>query len=168
VDQPGDHILADSRIAGDQHRDPGRTHLVDQKLDFAHRPGIADELDLPLLEAAGMAEYPVFTGQQHPLMGLLHHQVELLKVERLADEITGAKLHGLDRAVDIAMTGNHHHFDMEHRLLDFDQEIEIMHIRQSQVHDNHIEPVVADHLHGRGGICRGQHIPRVALQFLLQ
>ena len=154
MNQAGNHILAGARFAGDQHRYPGRGHLVDQKLDVADGLGVADEPHLILRLAGTVAKHGIFPGEQHPLVRFFDDQIEPVEIERFADEFAGAQFHGLYRDVDIAVAGDHDHFDVGDRFPDSDQQVKVGDIRQPQVHDDDVEPVAADHGHGLGAVCQ--------------
>jgi len=115
-----------------------------------------------------VAKHGIFPGEQHPLVRFFHDQIEPVEVERFADEFAGAQFHGLDRDVDVAVAGDHDHFNVGDRFPDSDQQVEIGDIGQPQIHDDNVEPVTANHGHGLGTVPSGEDLTAAAGQFLLQ
>ena len=57
---------------------------------------------------------------------------------------------------------------MGNRFPDADQEVQVRDIRQPQIHDHHIEPVVARHGHGLAAVGGSEDVALVVGQFFLQ
>ena len=168
VDEAGDHILARARLAGDEHRDARRRHLVDEELDVAHRLGVADEPHPLPFAAGGAAEHGVLPGERRPLVRLFHHQVETVEVERLADEVVGPELHGLHGDVHVAVAGDHDHLHVGDGFAGADEQAQVAHVRQPQVHDDHVEPMAAQLRQGLGAVRGHVDLAAGRGQLLLQ
>ena len=83
--------------------------------------------------------------QQVPaLQRALHHQLDLVRLERLGNVIEGAELHRLDRGVDLRQTGDHDHVDVGMAFLDQAQHFEAADIRHHDVEDHHVVGVFLD------------------------
>ncbi len=69
-------------------------------------------------------EIEVLLQQLPPLQRALHHQLELVRLERLGDVVEGAELHRLHGGVDLRQAGDHDDVDVGMRLLDPAQHFE--------------------------------------------
>ncbi len=135
VDRVGDELLADARLAADEHGDVGAGRLLDDGLDFAHRR--ADEQAELAFEprtvfvAAGRSRCRRRRHRPGPARHGLDRVLEVLGGVRPAHEIVGA---GLDRFHDlraVAVVGHHDDVAGVAEILGAPQEVDARHAGQA-------------------------------------
>ena len=137
VDRLGDELLAGARLAVDQHRGGRRRGLLDDLVDLADRGTVADD---PAERAvvAQLAPQPLdLTQRRLPLDRLVEQHAQPLGVDRLAQVVIGAFLHGGDRRVDGALRRQDQHGQAVQLLAQGTEQIEAGPPRHHQIaHDD--------------------------------
>ncbi len=149
VDQARHALLADTRLAADEHRRLAARELGDHDPQRLHGRRIADQA----WHGAGLGAYP-----RQP-QRLIDQAPQGLHVDRLVDEIEGAGLHRRHRRADIAVGGDHGHRQLRLRALDVLDQLEAAAVRQAQVAQAQAVACV-----GQGLLGGGQRAGAVALQ----
>ena len=165
MQQAGEQFLAGAAFAEDQHR---RGELRDLVHRFEHvlqrgaRTG--DEV-----AAAGIAgrvlQRQDVAMQVLPLAGMTHQPAHHVGIGVLGEEVIGAELDGLDRAVDVGRRRGHDDFDERKVLANDLQQVEAAEAGLLHVGDEHVH-VLAVH-QGQPGLCgRGANDAVIAAQGL--
>jgi hypothetical protein len=136
-------LLAGAALAGDQH---GAIHLGEAGeplLQLPYRAAVADDA----VGRRGLAHLGFepchFLGESPLVERIAHAEQELLVLERLADEIEGAQLDGLDGGREGAEGGHQDDLDLGLLLLDHPEQIHPGHRIHPQVRDDQIEAALA-------------------------
>src|SRR5258706_5349594 len=139
VHRAGHQLLAGAVLALDEHpaaRGRGHRDLLAQVLD---QRALADDLLAPLELGAQVAVLALEPGV---LEGPGRGQQRLLERERLLDEVVGAELGGLDRGLDGAVAGDHHHRELRPQPLHLGQGVEAVDARHPDVEEDDVRRVV--------------------------
>ena len=111
VNGPGEHALAGSAFAAQEHRGIARRDLPGEIQHPLHQRAAA----LQPRVIAGLIDHSLQTRdllfQHAELQHALAHQAHLCRRKRLGEVIERAQFHGLNRAVDRAVRGDHDHLD---------------------------------------------------------
>ena len=137
VDGLGDQLLAGAGLALDQDGALGPGDVADQLEDAVHLRVLADDV----VEAVALLELlaePQDLVLKRPLLQRpVHHQLQVVRVDRLGQEVVGPQPHRLDDAVDRAEAGRHDRGDQHPALGDLADQVHPAHARASEVGDQH-------------------------------
>ena len=106
VDGARDHFLAGAGLAGDEHRRGAGRHGLDHLAEVAHQAAAADDAGQAVALFELLTQVGVLGAQPALLERRLEHVQQLLELERLADEVGGTALDGIDRVLDGAVAGH--------------------------------------------------------------
>ena len=165
VQRGRDQLLAGAALALDEHGRGRVGDLGDHLLQLLHLPAAADDLRV----AARGAFLPLLGDDVALVVVALPRRLgddrlELPVIERLGEEIEGARLHRLDRAVDPAMGSDHDHRHVGVPRDDLAQEGQAVHARHDQVGHNHIRAVALQSGDGLLPVPTDGHLVPFALQ----
>ena len=113
VDGARDELFAGAALAENEHRGRGRRHAEREPVDLAHPRRVADELAEVLLLLEPLLEH-VDAVEQLLALGRLgdRHGDDVVRRERLGEEIVGAVFHRGDGVVDVGEGGHHDDLDL--------------------------------------------------------
>ena len=157
VDRAGDALLAGAALARDEHGRAGAGDALRQVEDAAHAFGPED--DLAALLAPELRPEDLVLRDDVALLERLADQLpQLVRGERLRDEVVGAALHRVDRHVEGAVRGHHDDLGARRALLDERQEIHPAAVRHHQVREHDAVGLGRVHHRVAGGLearCEG-------------
>ncbi len=96
VQRAGDELFADAALAANQHRHVGVGDALDQVADLGHLLAVAEEHRVARLLLELRAQRRDLLAQLMLFERLLDHHLQLVLLERLAEEVGGAEPHRLD------------------------------------------------------------------------
>ncbi|OQC71061.1 MAG: hypothetical protein BWX45_01253 [Deltaproteobacteria bacterium ADurb.Bin002] len=138
VNHFGDQFLAGAAFSMNQHRRSALGYGADRFENFPHLVAGADDVSHPET-ARRLHQQPVnFFLHLQGLQGFLDRQIQLIHVDRLVNVVKGAALHGVDGRFHVVESGDHDHFDVFIFFLEIFQNGKPVHIRQTDVQDDHV------------------------------
>ena len=148
-----DQILADAGLAIEHDACIGAGKLGNARAQRLRGLRGADDAGGQRLLADGPAQTPVLDHKLALFAGAPHHFEKTLGRERLLDEVVGAEPHRLDRGLDIAVAGDHHHREFGIELLRAAQQLHPVHALHLQVGDQNALEIGAERVErGRGAL----------------
>ena len=102
-------FFARSALSRDDRRRVARRQHLDHPLHLAHRAALSDDAACGVCRSSRSLERPASAPLADVARRRLEQRVQHRVVERLREKIGGARLHGLDRGVDVPVRGHHHH-----------------------------------------------------------
>ena len=161
MDGPRQELLADARLAVDQHGGvevddgPGQLEHLPHALTLGHDPVEAELLLVPPdARALGAA-------QLLQLDGVPDDEDGLGEVEGLEQIVDGAQAERLHRGLDRGVGRHHDHRDVGMTALDLPHHLDAVHLGQALVGDDEVEVLVAQPL--QRGLAAGDRADLVAL-----
>ncbi len=159
VQGPRGELLARAERARDHHAGIGRRDPLQGLAQLVHRERPADDLLGRAgagLEVANLAPQP--RGLQRPL----GHEDQPVRLERLLDEVVGARLDRRDGGLDVAVARDHHHRQVGMGGLDQVEHLEPVEARalQPDVEEDEVRAARFDRGQGLvGAACRAAAVP---------
>ena len=135
-----DQLLAGAALAAHQHGDVGVGDLLDDVAHLLHLRVVAAQEQQLGLGARAPAQPLDLLLERALLERLLEGELELLDLERLAQEVGRAEPHRLDDVARLAVPGEHHHRHVGQALLEPPQRLEPVHARQHDVERDEVGP----------------------------
>jgi hypothetical protein len=134
VNCPGHDVLARTTLTAqeDRHRACPR-YLLDRRHELTYRIRSTDELDISELPTLLFLEAGHPLSQAPRLESLLDGDQEIVEVRRLLQEIVGARLHRLDRRLDLAIRRYHDDHEITVQLAKLLEQLQAVGVRQSKV-----------------------------------
>ena len=132
-DRARDQLLTGAALAAHEHGDVGVGDLLDDLADLAHLRVVAAQEQQLGLGARAAAQPLHFLLERALLERLLERELELLDLERLAQEVGSAQAHRLHDVARLAVARKHHHGDVRGALLEPPQRLQSVHARQDDV-----------------------------------
>jgi hypothetical protein len=152
VNGPGNHLLAGTRLALDQHRRVGQGDVVDQLEDVVHPRALAEHVGEAVLALEPLTKLGQL-GLGGPLLqGTLHDEAQVLRVGRLGEEVVGPHLHRLHGLFDAAVAGRDDDGGGQPPLLNLFDELHPADVRHLEVRDDDAERALFERLQGLGAV----------------
>ena len=139
-------------------------HCAIEAIDGLHLRAQPDDVLETIFRADLALEVEILLQQPPPLQRALHHQFQLVRLERLGDIIEGAELHGLHRGVDLRQPGDHDDVHIGMRLLDPAQHFEAVDIGHHDVEDHHVVRIFLDFAQRLPAVLHGLDLELVAVE----
>ena len=147
VQRPGHQLLAGAALAFNQNRGARGRHLLDGFDDRLHHLRLAEDALHGVLALHLLLEGDVLDLQLAAAQGAFDQEIDLIKVQRLGDEVVGAAAHGLHCGVHRAIRGHHdHHWRPGHAQRGL-QKLHAVVIAQPQIGQHHVHRLILQHLH---------------------
>ena len=125
-----------------------RRHGLDHLAEVAHRPAAADHARQPVALLELLAQVGVLGAQPPLLERRFEHVQQLVELERLADEVGGAALDGVDGVLDGAVAGDDDADDARVALQGRVEHLAAVDAGQAQVRDQDVEGELLELLEG--------------------
>ena len=145
VERPGDHVLADAKLAFEQDGAVAVGHLVDDGENAGYDCALANQL--------GAKGCRVLRGwRRGALLALLgsaerslNRAPQVRKFEGLREVVVSAKPHGFDSRLHTSMSCDHDDGSVWHLSgTDFD-DLQAVHVSDTEVHNDHLRSGAPDH-----------------------
>ena len=134
MNRPGKEVLACSTLAEEKDCRVALRHFLGALNDRIHLGAGGHERIEPALQFGPESRHLAF--ERAPLQRFADHEVEILVVERLRDEVGGAFLHRLDRPLDGAMGGHHDHGQLRQILVHPLEDLDSIELRQLDIEEH--------------------------------
>src|SRR6266566_3190738 len=166
VDGARDQLLSRAALAAHQDRALVPGDGVDDAVGLLHRRALADQLAEAVQPPDLPAEPRVLALERVELQDPLDGEQDLLRPRVLDQVVRRTELHGLDRALDRAVAGEHDHRGREAALVHGAQKGHAVHHRHLQVGQDDVEARLAEAGERRLAVRRVLHGVARALEVL--
>ena len=138
VNRVGDELLAGAVLALDQHVGVAGRHGIDELEQRQHGLALADDVLERVLLTHPLLQPQMLPALLHQVGGAIEEPEQPLGVEiRLLDEVEGACLAGLQRALDGALSADDDHLEALVDGLQRPQHVDAVGVGQHQVEEDH-------------------------------
>ena len=133
------HFLPGAGLAGDEHGRAARRHRLDHLRERAHRRAAADDPRQAVALLELLAQVRIFRSQAPLFERRFQHVQQFFELERLADEVGGAALDGIDGVLHRAVAGDHDADDAGVPLQRGGEHLAAVDAGQTEVRDEDVE-----------------------------
>src|SRR5688572_1668638 len=173
----GKQLLARAALSFQEHRGISRSCAVQLLQDVTELAILADDPRRAPPFGHLLLEEDVFRHHAALRDGALHHQQQVIRIDRLGEEVRGALTHGPDGILNAAVGGHHDHRQLGIELLGGTQDAEAIADGQLEVGEDDGGTRLPDLVHGLGLVARleddvslrlegvAQHLPQRILVF---
>ncbi len=160
VQRAGDELLAGAALPRDEHRGGAVGHALEHRVDLVQPRGAADDAEARARdEVRGLRRLlPREVTRAQRLGDDLAH---LVFVEGLGEVVEGAGLQRLDRGVDGAVRGDHHHGQIGIFAQRLAEQGHAVHLRHAQIGDHEVDVVLAERSEPLLAVLREEHVVAV-------
>ena len=164
VERPGEELLADARLAVDQHGRVELGDLVQEREDLQHLRALRDQVRQrePLLVAA--ERLAALVAQIAKLERPPQDQQDLVRLERLDQVVLGPEPGGLDGGADGAVRGHDDHADLRMLGLQPADDLDTVHARQPLVGQGEVDVLPLEPVQGLLPAARREHVEALELE----
>ncbi len=163
-----EQLLAGAALAEQQHGGRGGRHLPDRLEHREHLGALADQVVEAVLVLEPLAQRARLLEQPLLLERLLEHDLQLLDVDRLAEVVLRAQLHGLDGGLHRAVGRHHDDHRLRADLLDLGQQLDAVHARHAQVGQHDVGLDLLEQLQPGARVVRARDLVAVLVEQRLE
>ena len=164
VKRPGEQLLADARLAMDQHRRVDLGDLVQEREDLQHLRALRNQVRQgePLLVAS--ERLATLVAQVAELERPPQDQQDLVRLERLDQVVLRTEPGGLYRGADGAVRGHDHDADLRMLGLQPADDLDAVHARQPLVGQGEVDVLPLEPVQGLLPAARREHVEALELE----
>ena len=164
MEGPRQELLADARLAVDQHGGVQLGHLLQHRQDLEHLGALRHQVRQgePLLVPS--QRLPALGAQLAELERPPQDQQDLVRLERLDQVVLGPQPGGLDRGADGAVGRHHHHADLRVLGLQLADDLDAVHARQPLVGQREVDVLALEEVQRLLAAGSGQDLEALELE----